>query len=81
MVLTLKQSYDYVLREMDFPRVKALTEYLSKSPNEAQSLNKISMMISAYFGIEDKPDIKQLNGDNLDDDEDNLLADLDALNS
>ncbi len=78
--MTLKQPYDYVLREMDFPRVKALTEYLAISPNEAQSLSKISMMISAYFGIEDKP--KLINGGNLDDDEDdNLFADLDALNS
>lgn len=79
MVLTLKQPYDYVLREMDFPRVVSLTEYLAKSPNEAKSLSKISMMISAYFGIEDEPKI--VNGEDFEEDEENLFRDLEALNT
>lgn len=79
MVLTLKQPYDYVLREMDFPRVVSLTEYLAKSPNEAKSLSKISMMIAAYFGIEDEPKI--VNGEDFDEDEENLFRDLEALNT
>ena len=71
MVLTLGKDYDYVLNELDFPRLNALNAYQKQYPPAQIGIQRLCRILEAFMGIEDS----LISADESDDD-DELLTDL-----
>lgn len=71
-MLTLGKDYDYVLNELDFPRVSALNAYHKQYPPAEVGIQRLCRILEAFMGIED-------NSNPQDDDEEDLEGMLNAF--
>lgn len=71
LMLSTGKDFEYLRCEFDIPRLKALNVYQSKVPPVDIGVQRLCRLIEAFMGIEDSP-----NQQNLDNDEDDLEADL-----
>lgn len=71
-MMTTGKDYDYILDQMDLPRISALNEYQTKFPPASLGIQRLCRILEAFMGIED-------NSQPQDNDEDDLEEMLSAF--
>ncbi|EXC25549.1 hypothetical protein [Acinetobacter sp. 809848] len=69
------KDYDYVINEMDLPRLRALSAYQYKIPPANVGIQRLCRIIETLFEMEEKPSEVTVS----DDDEDDMLEVLESF--
>ncbi|WP_120430162.1 hypothetical protein [Acinetobacter baylyi] len=70
-MLTLGKDYNYVINELDFPRVSALNAYHKQYPPAEVGIQRLCRILEAFMGIEDSHSF-----DDRESDDDDIMDDL-----
>ncbi|MCG5226795.1 MULTISPECIES: hypothetical protein [Acinetobacter] len=69
------KDYDYVINEMDLPRLRALSAYQQNNPPAHIGIQRLCRILEAFAGIEETSPTITVS----DDDEDDMLEVLESF--
>jgi len=69
------KDYDYVINEMDLPRLRALSAYQQNNPPAHIGIQRLCRILEAFMGIEETLQAITVS----DDDEDDMLEVLESF--
>lgn len=71
----MSKDYDYVINEMDLPRLRALSAYQQSNPPAHIGIQRLCRILEAFMGIEESDPIKTISNN----DEDDMLEVLESF--
>ncbi|MDX8253708.1 hypothetical protein [Acinetobacter pittii] len=69
------KDYDYVINEMDLPRLRALGAYQQSNPPAHIGIQRLCRILEAFMGIEETGPVKTISND----DEEDMLEVLESF--